>query len=45
MVTDTTPYRYPAYHSAADTIEKVDLARLARVVAGLGKVIARLAGE
>jgi hypothetical protein len=35
MVTDTAPYRYPYYHSAQDTPEKVDYERLARVVSGL----------
>ena len=28
MVTDTAPYRYPAYHAADDTPEKVDYDRL-----------------
>jgi hypothetical protein len=45
MVTDTAPFRYPHYHSPADTPEKVDYDRLARVVAGLEKVIAELAGD
>ena len=35
MVTDTAPYRYPHYHSAQDTPDKVDYERLARVVTGL----------
>jgi Zn-dependent M28 family amino/carboxypeptidase len=35
MVTDTAPYRYPYYHTAQDTPEKVDYERLARVVTGL----------
>lgn len=45
MVTDTAPFRYPYYHTLQDTPEKVDYARLARVVAGLERVIAELAGE
>ena len=45
MVTDTAPFRYPYYHSLEDTPEKVDYARLARVVAGLERVIAELAGD
>ncbi len=43
MVTDTAPNRYPHYHTAADTPEKVDFARMARVVSGLQRVIAEVA--
>jgi hypothetical protein len=39
MVTDTAPFRYPYYHSTADTPDKVDYERLARVVSGLERVI------
>jgi Zn-dependent M28 family amino/carboxypeptidase len=39
MVTDTAPFRYPHYHSTADTPDKLDYPRLARVVAGLEAVI------
>ncbi len=42
MVTDTAPFRYPHYHSAEDTPEKLVYDRLARVVAGLGKVLEEL---
>jgi Zn-dependent M28 family amino/carboxypeptidase len=35
MITDTAPYRYPNYHLASDTPDKLDYERLARVVAGL----------
>lgn len=35
MVTDTAFYRYPYYHTAADTPDKIDYASMARVVAGL----------
>lgn len=35
MVTDTAPYRYPHYHTARDTPDKVDYGRLARVARGL----------
>ena len=45
MLTDTAPYRYPWYHSAQDTPDKVDYARLARVVRGLRGMLAELAGE
>lgn len=44
MVTDTAPFRYPYYHTAADTPDKVDYPRLARVVVGLARVTVDLAG-
>jgi len=43
MVTDTAPNRYPHYHTAADTPDKVDFPRMVRVVSGLQGVIAELA--
>ncbi len=43
MVTDTAPYRYPYYHSAEDTPEKLDYDRMARAVTGLAAVIRELA--
>jgi Zn-dependent M28 family amino/carboxypeptidase len=43
MVTDTAPYRYPWYHSAQDTPDKIDYAHLARVTQGLCGAIAALA--
>jgi len=43
MVTDTAPYRYPHYHSAGDTPDKVDYERLARVVTGLHRMLLDLA--
>ncbi|MDJ1172981.1 M28 family peptidase [Roseofilum sp. BLCC_M114] len=39
MVTDTAPFRYPYYHRAEDTPDKIDYGKLARVVAGLERVI------
>ncbi len=44
MVTDTALFRYPYYHTAGDTPDKVDYPRLARVVGGLEHVIAELIG-
>jgi Zn-dependent M28 family amino/carboxypeptidase len=44
MVTDTAPFRYPYYHLAQDTPDKLDYDRMARVVAGLRYVIEELAG-
>jgi len=42
MVTDTALFRYAAYHTAEDTPEKVHYDRMARVVAGVARVISRL---
>ena len=39
MVTDTAPFRYPHYHQATDTPDKLAYDRLARVVAGLKGVV------
>lgn len=44
MVTDTAFFRYDAYHTKADTPEKLDYERLARVVSGLVPTILDLAG-
>jgi Zn-dependent M28 family amino/carboxypeptidase len=44
MVTDTAPNRYPHYHMATDTPDKIDFGRMARVVSGLQQVIHELAG-
>jgi hypothetical protein len=44
MVTDTAPYRYPHYHTAQDTPDKVDYEALARVVKGLEGMLRDLAG-
>ena len=45
MVTDTAPFRYPYYHTAFDTADKVDFERMARVVDGLRNVVVSLADE
>ncbi len=42
MVTDTAPFRYPHYHTENDTPDKLVYDRMARVVAGLQKVIGGL---
>ncbi len=39
MITDTAPYRYPWYHSAQDTPEKVNYEALARVTDGLAGMV------
>jgi Zn-dependent M28 family amino/carboxypeptidase len=41
MVTDTAPFRYPYYHSPADTPDRVDYSRLARVAAALDRMVLR----
>jgi hypothetical protein len=43
MITDTAPYRYPYYHTAQDTPDKLDYALLARVVKGIEFVVRDLA--
>ncbi len=42
MITDTAPFRYPHYHSATDTPDKLDYDRFALVVSGMQKVIQEL---
>jgi hypothetical protein len=43
MITDTAPFRYPHYHEASDTPDKIDYERMARVVTGIGRVLETLA--
>jgi hypothetical protein len=45
MVTDTALFRYPAYHTPADTVDKVNFDRAARVVEGIGNVVEDLANK
>ena len=40
MVTDTAVFRDPHYHTQEDLPERLDTARMARVVEGLGAVLA-----
>jgi hypothetical protein len=42
MITDTAPFRYPYYHTASDTPDKLDYERMARVLTGLHVVLDRL---
>lgn len=39
MVTDTAPYRYAHYHEPTDTIDKIDIDQLVRVIEGLEQVV------
>ncbi len=43
MITDTALFRYKHYHGAEDTPDKLQYDRMARVVQGLGHVVADLA--
>ena len=45
MVTDTAFYRYPYYHTALDTPEKLDYLLMAQVTDGLAQAIIKLANE
>jgi Zn-dependent M28 family amino/carboxypeptidase len=45
MITDTAFMRSPYYHTSEDTPDKLDYASMARVVAGLSKVIIALASK
>ena len=43
MITDTALFRYPPYHTAEDTLDKIVYKRMARVVSGLRHVVGDLA--
>ena len=43
MITDTALFRYAPYHTPGDTPDKIDYAKMARIVAGLAHVVADLA--
>ncbi len=43
MITDTALFRYDHYHRPSDTPDKVDYERLARVTAGLARVVRGMA--
>jgi len=45
MITDTAIFRYPYYHTARDTQEKINFDKMARVVDGVRSVVAALADE
>ncbi|KJU86593.1 peptidase M28 family peptidase [Candidatus Magnetobacterium bavaricum] len=40
MITDTAPFRYIHYHNMTDTPDKLDFDKMARVVAGIDRVVA-----
>ncbi|MFO1173009.1 MAG: M28 family peptidase [Hyphomicrobiaceae bacterium] len=43
MITDTALFRYPHYHTANDTVDKVDAMALARITSGIERVIQDMA--
>jgi hypothetical protein len=45
MITDTAMFGNPYYHSPLDTADRLDFARIARVVGGVRKMVATLAME
>ena len=45
MITDTAPFRYPYYHSAMDTPDKIDYDSMTRVVSGVEQMVIDLAGK
>jgi Zn-dependent M28 family amino/carboxypeptidase len=45
MVTDTAFYRNSAYHSKADTPDRLDYRRMAQVVYGISRYVITLAGR
>jgi len=45
MVTDTAFYRYRHYHQSTDTPDRLDYARMARVVEGLARAVRALAAD
>ncbi len=44
MITDTANFRYPHYHTAEDTVDKINFTALSRVVSGLHESVIELAG-
>jgi Zn-dependent M28 family amino/carboxypeptidase len=42
MLTDTAPYRYPYYHTAQDTPDKLDYVRMTEGVRGIAAVVEHL---
>lgn len=45
MITDTAFYRYPHYHRASDTPDKLDYERMARVTLGLAEMLNEFAHQ
>lgn len=45
MVTDTSNFRYPLYHTPHDTCDKLDFEKLARVTRGISRTVLDLASH
>jgi len=45
MITDTALFRYPYYHTAFDTANRIDFGKMARVVEGVRRVVESLATD
>jgi Zn-dependent M28 family amino/carboxypeptidase len=45
MITDTAIFRNPYYHTPRDTADKLDFAKMARVVEGIRRVVEDLSSE
>ena len=45
MVTDTALYRYPYYHTAEDTPDRLDYGGMSRAVTGLAALVRDLASQ
>ena len=43
MITDTSNFRYPLYHTREDTADKIDFDRYTRVVSGVFELVRKLA--
>ncbi len=43
MITDTAPYRYPYYHAAGDTPDRVDYEKMVPLVRGLARMLQSMA--
>lgn len=43
MITDTAPYRYPHYHTARDTPDRLDYLRMARLTVELARTLRSIA--
>jgi Zn-dependent M28 family amino/carboxypeptidase len=44
MITDTSNFRYPLYHTREDTPDKIDFDRYTRVVSGVCELVRKLGG-
>ena len=45
MITDTALFRNADYHGRGDTVDKLDIERMTRIISGLVQVVDQLAGR